>query len=848
MLLYIKKFVKNYFVTRYAFHVTREGFTLVELMVTIAIFALAGVSILSLFNWSIKTVVNYKAEAAALTISNHKIEMIRNLSYNKVGTVGGIPTGDIPQTETIIFNNKEFAVKTYVKYYDDPFDGLAGGTDTLPTDYKIVQITVSWTNFWGKKSTDLSTIITPKGMETMEGGGTLTVIVFNSNGLPVDSANVSIQNDISDPFVLINTFTNADGRVSFPGAPASAGYKIAVSKTGYSTDYTCKTDSTGMGCSASEGNPNPSRPEAIVLEGQLTEIGFAIDLLSNINIKTVYQNFPQGALSHLYTNENQDNHDFFMDELGNYYFIWRDDRSSQERIYAQKYNASYIPQWVPQDLQISASNNQNNPSVAVDSSGNIYIAWVDDRESGNLHMYLTKIDSSGNNVFNDKKITTQDGSSRQYNPEIVLSDDDNYIYIAWQDDLDDAGDIYLQKLESVDGDNVWAIEKKVNSNAGVSLQAMPQLSTAPNYVYVVWQDERSGDNNIYSQKFDSDGNKSSNGQWLGDVLINNDSAGAKQLNSQFILSNDNNHIYAIWQDERNDAGDIYLQKFNADGNLATSSNWADGNLLVNQYQEGAQILPNITIDNLNNIYISWTDGRNNGDIYLQKFDADGNRLWDFDVKINSDNTNSTQTNSILAINPINNKLVISWQDDIMGNENIYVSSFSSPVRINLANIDFNLHGEKRIGEDPVIYKYNANHFTDGSGEAILSNIEWDAYHFDVASSTGLVLLTSDMTLPLTVNPNENSNIILYLQSNTGNSYLAIIKNQDMELIQDALVHLYSAGESYDQIIATNSYGQAFFISLSNSVYDLEISADGYIMATSTVNINEEIIEETILLQ
>lgn len=824
-----------------------SGFTIIELLISISIFFIVGASIYGLFNWSIKTLTNSKAEVEAITIANHKIEMIRNLSYNNIGTVGGIPNGTIPQTETEIKNNVAYIVKNYVKYYDDPFDGLAPA-DTLPTDYKIVQITVSWTNFWGEKSTNLSTIIAPKGIETNAGGGTLIITVFNANGQPIENVDVYIKNDILNPPILINTRTDSFGRISFPGAPAGSGYKIVVSKNGYSADQTCSVDPIGTGCSASEGNPNPTKQDATVLEGQVTEISFTIDLLSVLNIKTVNQNFPTSSLANSYSERDQDNPAFVMDSAGNYYFVWRDNRSGQTRIYAQKYNSSYARQWDSDDAQISASNNQNYPSVAVDNNGYVYIAWIDDRESGNLNMYLKKFDSNGNPVYNDKKIITQDNSSRQYNLQIAVTGDGSYVYLTWQDDINDAGDIYLQKVNASDGTNAWAVEKKVNSDAGISLQGMPQLKITSdnNYIYVVWQDSRNNNQDIYSQKFDNAGNKINSGQWTGDVLINDNGTQSDQLNPKLIISNDNNDIYVVWQDGRGATDDIYWQRLDTEGNKAIEGSWSGGNILINQYQTGTQSLPSIVIDALNNIYISWTDERNNGDIYLQKFNSLGNKLWSSDVKINSDNSNTTQTNSILAINPINNKVAIAWQDNIMGDNNIYVASFSYPITVNLGNINFSLHGDKTIGNNPIIYKYNKNHTTGSNGTLNLSDIEWDAYSFTINPLSGLVLLTTDMSLPLNVSPGEIANIILYLKSNTGNSYLSIVKNEAGETIENALVQLYNSDRSYDQLISTNDQGQAFFTSLSNATYNLEISATGYNTSTSTALISGEVVEETVL--
>ena len=66
------------------------------------------------------------------------------LPYASVGTVGGIPSGVIPQAQTAPPADMFFTLTTTVRNIDDPFDGTATGNpppvDTAPADYKLVSI------------------------------------------------------------------------------------------------------------------------------------------------------------------------------------------------------------------------------------------------------------------------------------------------------------------------------------------------------------------------------------------------------------------------------------------------------------------------------------------------------------------------------------------------------------------------------------------------------------------------------------------------------------------------------------------------------------------------------------
>ncbi len=261
--------------------ITKKGFSLVELVVASALLALVFVGIAGVFSNILNLTFHNKAKLSALSVMNEEMEFVRNFDYDSIGTIGGIPSGNIQQVSSVFLNNVNYTRRIFIKYVDSPQDGLGvNDTNGITADYKVVKVEVSW-NSKGKteKISSVSTFV-PKGIETVSGGGTLLIKVINSVGAPVVGANVSIKNDTLSPQVSVNTFTNIDGKVVFPGSPAGSSYNVIVTKNGYSTAKTYNADST---------NTNPDPGYLSVVKSKTTTATFQIDVLSSKTVKTYNQ-------------------------------------------------------------------------------------------------------------------------------------------------------------------------------------------------------------------------------------------------------------------------------------------------------------------------------------------------------------------------------------------------------------------------------------------------------------------------------------------------------------------------------------------------------------------------------
>ncbi|MBU1179084.1 carboxypeptidase-like regulatory domain-containing protein [Patescibacteria group bacterium] len=255
-----------------------KGISLVEALVGIALMLVVFVSFVGFLNAGIKIVGVSSAKVGAVALANEQMEKIRNLPYAEVGTVGGIPSGNVPQNISSVLNGINYTIRTLIQYVDDPADGEGAEDENgITADYKRVKVEVGWE---GKNFTNPLVFVSdvmPKGMETNAGDGTLKINVFDAAISPVVSADVHIENSELVPSVSVDVFTNSQGKVVFPGAPTAASYKITVTKTGHSSAQTYDV---------TPENPNPQPGHLTILEGETTEASFSIDLVSTKTVKT----------------------------------------------------------------------------------------------------------------------------------------------------------------------------------------------------------------------------------------------------------------------------------------------------------------------------------------------------------------------------------------------------------------------------------------------------------------------------------------------------------------------------------------------------------------------------------
>lgn len=260
----------------------RKGTTLIETIIGIAILAFVMTFAFAMFSLSTEKLARAKFRVLATALANEQVEIVRNVPFDQVGTQAPTceVTGPFLRASTVTRSNVNFTVDTCVKWVDDPFDKRVSDAppDTVPTDYKLVEVSVSWPG--GDQPVKFTTTVTPKGLEAPSNTGSLLITVYDASVLPVPLADVTVTNTTLVPAVNIVSTTDLQGNLQLLGLEPDAGnnYHIVVTKSGYTTDQTEAVTAQ---------LPNPVLQDFSLSAGGIANVYFKIDRVSSLAFTTV---------------------------------------------------------------------------------------------------------------------------------------------------------------------------------------------------------------------------------------------------------------------------------------------------------------------------------------------------------------------------------------------------------------------------------------------------------------------------------------------------------------------------------------------------------------------------------
>jgi len=297
--------------------------------------------------------------------------------------------------------------------------------------------------------------------------------------------------------------------------------------------------------------------------------------------------------------------------------------------------------WLSKKLTNNIGNSIN-PSIAVDGE-NIYMAWEDDTP-GNPEIYFRVSTDGGYTWGAAKKLTNNTGNSA--NPAIAVNGTN--VYVVWQNDTTgnpNMSDIYLRM--SADGGNTWAAAKRLTSNAGNS--ANPSIAVDNLNVYVVWNDDTTGNPEIYFRE-------SNNGGSTWAVPQSLTSNAGDSLNPAIAVNGSN--VYVTWEDNTPGNYEVFVMKSTNGG-----TTWKQTRLTQNA---GESANPSITVKG-SNIYVAWEDNTpGNYEIFVKR-STDGGTTWK-QTRLTQNAGDSL--NPAIAANGLN--VYVVWQDDTTGDPEIFL--------------------------------------------------------------------------------------------------------------------------------------------------------------------------------
>jgi hypothetical protein len=306
----------------------------------------------------------------------------------------------------------------------------------------------------------------------------------------------------------------------------------------------------------------------------------------------------------------------------------------------------------------SRYGNSDRLAVANVGNGATIIVWNSTR-LGDYDLYGNYVDSAGYARWGEGGMALhEDEGANQSNPA-VLPDGEGGAFIVWTDDRhypDDWSSLYGQRVDSL-GNKLWDQEgRRLTANPSAHRRPKIYDDGYGGFILVYRADEDYID--IGAQRADGDGNI----YWdsTGILLVN---APYSQRDHYTCKASDSTFI-TCWRDGRdlqNYDHDIYMQKFDLEGNIYW--NGVNGLPAIRHpadqgyFDDGHDVVA----DGYGGAIVVWRDNRHVGEnrvLYANRFSPEGQSLWQlYGVKLGDENI--YEANSCQAFS-VGDNFMFSW--------------------------------------------------------------------------------------------------------------------------------------------------------------------------------------------
>ncbi len=250
----------------------------------------------------------------------------------------------------------------------------------------------------------------------------------------------------------------------------------------------------------------------------------------------------------------------------------------------------------------------------------------------------------------------------------------------------------------------------VNDDGGRTEQSHPRVAVAGDGSFVVlWADHRAGLGDIYLQRFSSDAKPLQK-----NLKVNDEETDAYQAEPAVAV--DLSGLYsAVWKDYRNGTypfgPDIYFQRYDSSVTAVDSNR-----NLTAPIPDSLKETPDISLSPFGEGVVVWADYRNrNWDIYAQRISSSGTLIGE-NIRVNDDAGTAQQHSPRVSVSP-DGWFVVTWYDNRLGNDDIWVQRFDSLGVPLGANIRANSDTEGKRQAFPDIA-------ADGAGHFIVVWVDW----------------------------------------------------------------------------------------------------------------------------
>lgn len=365
---------------------------------------------------------------------------------------------------------------------------------------------------------------------------------------------------------------------------------------------------------------------------------------------------------------------------GRFEVTYVDTRNGHPDIYFQRFSAAGAVQGSAVKANSDAGTNQQwDPGIGTDSLGRFVIVWADYRSFPAI--YAQSYDSLGNTLGSNSQISSLGAVQERNSPSVDRHTSGSY-FAAWQDQKAGHFDIYGQRVSA--SDTPVGINFKLNDDNQGAFQKNPAIATTPNgSFYIIWEDYRFGDADIFLKVFDRLGNVI-----LSDTKVNSDLSQTDQVFPDIAVDKAGN-VLVSWLDQG--SGSRIMGQFYNPGLGPIGANFE----ISDDTGSVIHLRPACAATGDGDFMVVWSDNRNvlvTQNVYGQVFFSPGPPAGS-NFKVNDDTSSLDHLNPRVSADSAN-FFVVAWQDSRTGQSRIFLRSYdgsgtpnssSAPVQSDSAN-------------------------------------------------------------------------------------------------------------------------------------------------------------------
>jgi hypothetical protein len=335
-----------------------------------------------------------------------------------------------------------------------------------------------------------------------------------------------------------------------------------------------------------------------------------------------------------------------------------------------------------------------------------------------------------------------------------IASNGNYVFVVWQDHRDGDAEVYFKR--STDRGDTWSTDTRLSATPDFS--GAPSIAVYQSIVHVFWQDLKSGTLDIYYRRSTDNGLS-----WEAEVRLTTD----PQYSYYPSVSVSGANVYLAWEDNRAANYEIYFKRSTNSG-----LNWSSDMRLT--VDAAASNYVSVSSSG-QNVHCAWQDARSGATEIYYKNSTDGGVTWSPDARLTNDPASSVTP----SVTVTGQNVYVFWSDQRDGNIEVYFkkstnggTAWGSDTRltnatgnsINPAAIAFGplvafVWPDMRTGYYKVYYKVSSDAGLNWSNDILLSQPS------NTGSAVNASIDASDSAAHVIWNDSKDGNLEIYYKRN-----------------------------------------------------------------------------------